>query len=401
MDGQPELGTRIALYRQRRGMSQTVLAGLVARSESWLSQVERGQRNVDKLSVLIPMAKALRVDLATLVGEHLDYAHESPPTSRSIDAIRAAMSDYVLEDDDRPIDLTELEAVVIEINALKQATQYDRAGSLLPTAIRQAEIAVDRAEGDKLRDALRLAAQTNQVTSAVLARIGHTDLGWVAADRAIQAAKRLNDIELVAAGIYRVGQVMLNAGRSEEAYELAESMLSTTDRTDAPPSMLSLHGSLLLTVAIAAARAVDRREATRHLAAAQRIADRLGDERNDHWTAFGPANVRIHATSAAVDLGDPTDVLNQAVHVDVESLPNEMRGRRSQVHLDMAWAYGQQRNDAAAVLALLEAERLAPDAVRHSTTARSVITDCLRRARRKGALPGLDQLAHRVGVLAS
>ena len=37
-------GQRIARARQRRGLSQAVLAGLVGRSESWLSQVERGVR---------------------------------------------------------------------------------------------------------------------------------------------------------------------------------------------------------------------------------------------------------------------------------------------------------------------------------------------------------------------
>ncbi len=38
------LGERIAAYRRRRrrGLSQAALAGLVGRSESWLSQVERG-----------------------------------------------------------------------------------------------------------------------------------------------------------------------------------------------------------------------------------------------------------------------------------------------------------------------------------------------------------------------
>jgi transcriptional regulator with XRE-family HTH domain len=34
-------GARIARARRRRGLSQSVLAGLVGRSESWLPQVER------------------------------------------------------------------------------------------------------------------------------------------------------------------------------------------------------------------------------------------------------------------------------------------------------------------------------------------------------------------------
>jgi transcriptional regulator with XRE-family HTH domain len=40
-------GQRIARARRRRGLSQAALAGLAGRSESWLSQVERGLRRVD------------------------------------------------------------------------------------------------------------------------------------------------------------------------------------------------------------------------------------------------------------------------------------------------------------------------------------------------------------------
>jgi transcriptional regulator with XRE-family HTH domain len=52
-------GQRIARARRRQGLSQVVLAGLVGRSESWLSQVERGKRGVDSHSVLVRLAEVL------------------------------------------------------------------------------------------------------------------------------------------------------------------------------------------------------------------------------------------------------------------------------------------------------------------------------------------------------
>jgi Helix-turn-helix domain len=55
--GREASGQRIARARRRRGLSQAVLAGLVGRSESWLSQVERGKRGVDGHSVLVPITK--------------------------------------------------------------------------------------------------------------------------------------------------------------------------------------------------------------------------------------------------------------------------------------------------------------------------------------------------------
>ncbi len=67
LDGQAA-GQRIARARRRRGLSQAILAGLVGRSESWLSQVERGKRGIDSHSVLTGLAEILRVDVAEITG---------------------------------------------------------------------------------------------------------------------------------------------------------------------------------------------------------------------------------------------------------------------------------------------------------------------------------------------
>jgi hypothetical protein len=60
------IGRHIALHPRRRGLSQTAVAGLVGRSESWLSQVERGLGTVDSYTVLRDLARVLRVDGGTL-----------------------------------------------------------------------------------------------------------------------------------------------------------------------------------------------------------------------------------------------------------------------------------------------------------------------------------------------
>jgi transcriptional regulator with XRE-family HTH domain len=61
------LGARIARLRRRRGISQVACAGLVGRSEDWLSKVENGHIVIDRLSVLRELARVLRVDLTTLL----------------------------------------------------------------------------------------------------------------------------------------------------------------------------------------------------------------------------------------------------------------------------------------------------------------------------------------------
>jgi transcriptional regulator with XRE-family HTH domain len=40
------IGQRVAWYRNRRGLSQEVLAGLVGRTADWLSKVENGRANL-------------------------------------------------------------------------------------------------------------------------------------------------------------------------------------------------------------------------------------------------------------------------------------------------------------------------------------------------------------------
>lgn len=89
-----EVGDRIAAYRKRRGLSQEALAGLVGMSRSWLSQVERGLRQVDRLSTLANLAAVLRVDVAELVGRDWRRARNSSTQAGAIESIREALSSY-------------------------------------------------------------------------------------------------------------------------------------------------------------------------------------------------------------------------------------------------------------------------------------------------------------------
>jgi transcriptional regulator with XRE-family HTH domain len=63
------VGERIAFYRQRRDLTQAVLAGMVGKSEDWLSKIERGERQARRLDVLADLARELRVTLGDLLGE--------------------------------------------------------------------------------------------------------------------------------------------------------------------------------------------------------------------------------------------------------------------------------------------------------------------------------------------
>lgn len=66
---QQALGRKIAAERRRRGLSQAELARLLGRSVAWVSQVERGVRKIDRMSVLETVAVALEVPLYELAAE--------------------------------------------------------------------------------------------------------------------------------------------------------------------------------------------------------------------------------------------------------------------------------------------------------------------------------------------
>lgn len=67
------MGRRVRTLRQERGYSQERLADEAQLHRTYISQVERGQRNVAVLN-LLRLAQALRVDPGQLV-EHLDRMH--------------------------------------------------------------------------------------------------------------------------------------------------------------------------------------------------------------------------------------------------------------------------------------------------------------------------------------
>ena len=91
MDDATPLGERIAYYRRRRGLSQVKLAGLLGRSESWLSQVERGVRSIDRISVLTEVAGALNVPVTELSPDPLIQAGpDEHPAARAVRLTRSA-----------------------------------------------------------------------------------------------------------------------------------------------------------------------------------------------------------------------------------------------------------------------------------------------------------------------
>ncbi|MGH3321202.1 MAG: hypothetical protein ACRDN9_13685 [Streptosporangiaceae bacterium] len=187
----------------------------------------------------------------------------------------------------------------------------------------------------------------------------------------------------------------LNQGRfadavwaSTRAAERIEPRFSTVR-----PEQLSVWGSLLLTGLAAAAAGGRVDDARELLSMAGAASARLGADRDDYQTAFGPAQVAMQAVHASVVLGRPGEALAGAARVRREVLPTAAHGRHL---LDVAQAEVDVRRDAHALETLLMAERLSPEWMRHQVPARELVRTLAERRRR---IPdGLRGLAARLAV---
>lgn len=403
---QHETGQRIARARRRRGLPQAALAQLVGRSESWLSQVERGKRSIDSHTVLTLMAEVLRVDINELTGPASDDTASSRiyPSARQIE--QAMLSYTALEDSinspaaTRPWDARNLEGRIDAAYYRYQATRYEETGRLLPALIKETE-AASRAAGPGNSGLCRIRAHVYDTAAALLNRVGEHALAWTAADRAVAAAEQSGQPLLAALGAYRLTYILASRKHPREAVELAmtaAAALSKTMQAPAQTGQLSVYGGLHLAAANAAAAQYDSTTSASLLRTAGQLAQQLGRDTNLMGTAFGPVNVAIHKMSAASRLGDWASVVEIGESLDATAIPAGLIGRRTQVKLDLARAYAMRRQDAAAVNTLLEAEQLSPQLVRFDSSTRDIIAGLLHREHR-ASTPQLRPLAHRIGLI--
>jgi hypothetical protein len=128
---------------------------------------------------------------------------------------------------------------------------------------------------------------------------------------------------------------------------------------------------------------------------AREIADRIGEDRDDFGTEFGPTNVALHAVDVAVELGDAGQALDLARDIKPDRLSPE---RQARYDIDLAQAHAMRRQIGEALRCLEEAERLTPEQTRTHRVARAVARDLIQLSGSRPR-PELRELAERLGVL--
>ena len=376
---QQALGRKIAAERRRRGLSQSELARILRRSVAWVSQVERGVRKVDRMSVLETIAIALEIPLVELAAEAPVVAAvtEEPPGASGLRLVLSgAYALRAMLNGRHPPALSTLRTKAREAWELTHAGRYSDLTDLLRDLVPDLETAARAIPEDQRAEVFELMAAMYQACSAALAKLGEPEAAWIAADRVMAAAERAGNPMLVAAGAFRLVFVFIAARHYDQAEETArtaaDALQSLAD--DGDPQAMSLWGGLTLQRAVIASRVNDPAAAYSHLERASQTAAQLGEGRNDYNTEFGPANVVLYEIAVAVELGDAGRALQAAATVDTSGLSAE---RRARMLIDVARAHAQRRQVSDAVAALREAEQITPEPVRGHELVRQLISDLL------------------------
>jgi transcriptional regulator with XRE-family HTH domain len=365
-DYEQALGRKIATERHRRGLSQAELARIIGRSVAWVSQVERGIRRIDRMTVLETVARGLDVPLSELAAEAPVVAAvtREPPAAVDLRLVLSGAHALRAMLDGRPApDPDALRGLVDTAWELTHAGRYAELSDLLGRLVPDLEDAARTLPESRRPAAFELMAAAYQACSAALAKLGEPEAAWIAADRAMAAAERAGQPLLVAAGAFRLVFVFLAARHYGQAEETARTAADALRRLadEGQPEAMALWGALTLQRAVTAARVNRPDAAYAHLDRAREMAARGGDWRNHYNTEFGPANVTLHEIAVAVDLGDAGRALRAAAAVDPSALSPE---RQARMLIDVARAHTQRRQVDEAVAALCRADELTPEQVR-------------------------------------
>lgn len=394
--GDESLGERIK--RLRGGLTQRELAEAAGVSVDLIRKLEQGVRHTASISRLHQIARALDVDIAELVGKRNSLPRRGD--DEGVLAIRRALTpvdDLITEavTEAVPLDIAEARRTVDYLWGAYWAGRYELLGSLLPNALTQLRATYRTVPAADRVIAAELLARAYQAAGDTLVHLGHPDAAWLSVREALQAARDGDDPLLYATIRASVSWQLLVAGRYTESEQVATAAAHDIEPTgDAPLPQVSAYGILTVTAATATARAQNPSATDDLLAVSRQMATRLGRDRADHQTTFGPAKVAMLEVDCHVVQERFPQALSAAKTLPRDAdLPLATRAR----HLaDVAYSHCQLDHGDTALTTLLTMEQMAPDWIQYQTLPRQIVAELLERQRRV-QMP-LRQLAQRLGV---
>lgn len=342
-------GQRMQVLRTRRGMSRTVLAGLVGKSPSWVKQVEGGQLQMPKLPMVLRIAEALRVrDLAELMGDQsVPTALFAGPGHARLPQVRAAIDAYPFTADVEAPPAAHLEARLVRAWKARHSSPNHRevVGALLPELIRDAQLGVRQSEtAAERRSGQALLSQTYSLCQFFIAYQPDSSLLWRVVERGMVAALESEDPHTLGVAAWLAAQAHRDSGPAN--FDAADAVTLETIRylesllPEAGDDVLAIAGALQFEAGYTAARRGDTGSAWGYWDVARAMAERLPGDYYHPVTSFSRAVMGAHAVTVAVELHAGGESVRQAAVADAATIPSRPAARLGTVlkrPVDTSW----------------------------------------------------------------
>lgn len=400
-------GQRMQIYRQRRGMSRPVLAGLLGKSPSWVKQVETGVIQIPRLPTILRIAELLRVrDLADLTGDqslHVDLF--IGPGHPRLAAVKAAVDAFPFTTDrEAPPTLHLRHRLDVAWAARHSAPNHrEVVGGLLPDLIRDAQLAVRQADtaADR-RAAQAVLSEVYSLSQFFVAYQPDSALLWRVAERGMVAAQESEDPHAIGVAAWLAAQAHRDSGPAHfdaaDAVTLEALRYLDSHLPDADDRVLAIAGALQFEAGYTAARRGETGEAWGWWDKAEKTSKKLPVDYYHPVTSFSRAIMGAHAVTVAVELHQGHESVKQAARADKHTIKS--RPRRARHRIEEARAYQLDGQPDTALATLDKAWESAPETIRYNGYARRIVleeTESRRPERRQRAA----ELAVKLGMLAA
>ncbi len=377
-----EIGRRVRRARLRLGMPQADLATALGKTQGWVSKMERGLIELDRVGLLNLIAAELHVHPNDLIGRPYTSSPAENQWQVSASSIMRELRRYDLAPvfDGTPRASGELWREMTRLHRLRDAAANVAILRVLPDLLREARARAEVSAGHEREEAYAVYAVACKFAHTAAHSLGHPELIAMAAERAAWSARLSGDPVMPALADWMRVWDMWATADWDDSLTLSDKAIAGVQRDyeRGDPLAVRMWGTLQLRAAVSAARGGRAAETEERIGHAKAAADRLngyqGPPVHDrHSVTFSPGNVQIHAISVALEMGDQTKALaiNRRTGPEVvAALPHSRQGHH---HMDLARAWLWDGSRDRALGELETAERIAPQLVRNHPVARSTL----------------------------
>ncbi|WP_271223581.1 helix-turn-helix domain-containing protein [Streptosporangium carneum] len=377
-----KIGRRIKRARLRLGLTQADLAALLGHTQGWVSKIEHGEIELDRVGLLNKLAAELHVHPNDLIGRPYSNSPSENQWQVAASAIMRELRRYDLAPvfDGTPRGSGALWGEMSRLHRLRDTAANVAILRTLPDLLREARALVEVSTGREREEGFALYAVMCKFAHTAAHFLGHPELVAMSCERAAWAAQLSGDPVLPAVADWMRVWDMWATADWDDAVALTDKALRELEPAYNRGDRLTVRawGSLQLRGAVSAARSGAPDEAMDRIALAKVAADRVDAEvgpkiYDRHSLTFSSGNVAVHAVAVALEAGDHGRALTlnrRTAPGVVAALPHSRQGHH---HMDLARAWLWSGNRDKALAELEAAERLAPQLVRNHPIARSTL----------------------------